>query len=283
MEIKKLLTRTLSGIIYIALFIGAIVFGEDTLVCLSALLSILACLELERISGYFKINKPAVAALDCIACVLLVVSAYQPLLLFAWIFTIMVRMITELYLNSENHFRSLTTAMTAQIYIALPMSMMVVIGNMYGTLSLLPVLFLIWINDTGAFLIGCTIGKHRLFERISPKKSWEGFFGGLCFNIAFSLIFCKFCSDYFFSGDMGLNGHAHSYLFWIGLAVIVTIFSTWGDLIESLIKRTFHIKDSGSIIPGHGGILDRIDSLLLVLPAVFIFYGVLAWFFTPLI
>ena len=118
----------------------------------------------------------------------------------------------------------------------------------------------IWISDTGAYMVGCLIGKHRLFERISPKKSWEGFFGGLGLSIIIAALAARFIPD----GYVLLSGYAQ----WIVFAVLVTIFSTWGDLCESLIKRTVGVKDSGKLIPGHGGILDRIDSLLLVSLAV---------------
>ena len=109
-------------------------------------------------------------------------------------------------------------------------------------------------------MVGCLIGKHRLFERISPKKSWEGFFGGLGPSIIIAALAARFIPD----GYVLLSGYAQ----WIVFAVLVTIFSTWGDLCESLIKRTVGVKDSGKLIPGHGGILDRIDSLLLVSLAV---------------
>jgi phosphatidate cytidylyltransferase len=114
------------------------------------------------------------------------------------------------------------------------------------------------VNDTFAYLTGVTFGKHRLFERISPKKSWEGFVGGglaaLLSGYVFSLIIPEI-----------------SLIQWLIFSEITVVFGTFGDLIESLIKRTVHVKDSGNIIPGHGGLLDRFDSMLLAAPSVFIF------------
>ena len=124
--------------------------------------------------------------------------------------------------------------------------------------SPLPNLPIVWPNDTGAFLVGSMIGKHKLFPRISPKKSWEGFVGGVVFSIIGGVIAKLYFPDYFETISM---------IHLCGLGLVCSIFGTWGDLVESLIKRTLGVKDSGNILPGHGGILDRIDSLLLVIPA----------------
>mgnify|MGYP003461984886 FL=1 len=131
---------------------------------------------------------------------------------------------------------------------------------------LLAIFIFIWLNDTGAYCVGTLIGKHRLFERISPKKSWEGFWGGLILCVISGIAIATWLNSYF-NGPQ-LYG-------WIVLAAIVSIFSTWGDLCESLIKRSIGVKDSGKILPGHGGILDRIDSLLLVSPTALLFFTIL--------
>jgi phosphatidate cytidylyltransferase len=143
----------------------------------------------------------------------------------------------------------------------------------------LAIFFLIWINDTGAFIVGCTIGKHKLFERISPKKTWEGFFGGLIFTCIAAIAFGIWGSDFFNGINRMLVGDTILYSIgsWIGLGLIVSVFGTWGDLIESMTKRSLRVKDSVNIIPGHGGILDRIDSLLLVMPATAIYLLILSW------
>ena len=124
---------------------------------------------------------------------------------------------------------------------------------------------MIWLNDTGAFLVGSAIGSHRLFARLSPKKSWEGFFGGFAFSIIAGYLAHSLLPEYF----AGYSANALGLL-----GAIVSVISTWGDLFESMIKRQMGVKDSGNLIPGHGGILDRIDSLLFVAPATFIFVSV---------
>ena len=116
----------------------------------------------------------------------------------------------------------------------------------------------IWINDTGAYLSGVTLGKHKLFPRISPKKSWEGSIGGALLTVA-----SAFAVAHFFN-FMNIWQ-------WIGMALVVVVFGTFGDLTESMMKRHLGIKDSGHILPGHGGILDRLDSMLLSIPAVVIY------------
>ena len=126
-------------------------------------------------------------------------------------------------------------------------------------------------NDTGAYLVGCTIGRHRLFERISPKKSWEGFWGGLLFSALTALA-------YFYFINNEAPNFANSIVFYIGLGLVVPVFATFGDLVESMFKRSIGVKDSGNLIPGHGGILDRIDSLLFVIPAVYIYLEVMCLF-----
>ena len=120
----------------------------------------------------------------------------------------------------------------------------------------------IWLYDTGAYCVGMLLGRHRLFERISPKKSWEGVIGGIIACVAGAYVTNYWFDEFFQVPDINV---------WVGLSVVVAVFATFGDLVESLIKRTVGVKDSGNILPGHGGILDRIDSLLLVAPAVLIY------------
>ena len=153
--------------------------------------------------------------------------------------------------------------MMSQLYVALPCALLNVLAFhndpaassvSYNPILPLSIFVFIWLSDTGAYCVGSLIGKHRLFERISPKKSWEGSIGGAVFSIASSFIFAHYY-DFMSVGQ------------WAGLAVVVVIFGTWGDLTESLMKRQLGIKDSGNILPGHGGMLDRFDSALMAIPA----------------
>ena len=154
---------------------------------------------------------------------------------------------------------SISAAFTSLMYVAMPLCCASMMYLMYGPSIILTMFIMIWLNDTGAFCVGSLIGKRRLFERISPKKSWEGFAGGLVFSIAGgALIYFLFGK---WAPGLGLAEMCT-------LGAVVSVFATWGDLVESLLKRTAGVKDSGHIMPGHGGILDRIDSLLLVAPAL---------------
>lgn len=270
---KNLIQRTVFGLIYCAIIIFCICFGEDTIILLASLFAVLGVIEFSKICGELTIQRIPTLLLDIAGCICLCFGIYLfPIAL--WIGVMIARFVEELYLKADNPVRALSVSMMSQIYIGVPLACMVGIGTLFPSpMILLAIFFFIWINDTGAFAVGSLIGRNRLFERISPKKSWEGFFGGLIFNIAFALLFCYKFSDFF---GMPVNPWI-----WTGIAMTVTIFGTWGDLVESIMKRTLHIKDSGHLIPGHGGILDRIDSLLLVAPAVLLyliiinFYGFL--------
>jgi len=150
------------------------------------------------------------------------------------------------------------------VYILLPLSLVPFItqnqltGNEYNPEILIGVLFVIWTYDTGAYISGILLGKHKMAPSISPKKSWEGFFGGMVFALLVAMIFARY------TNLLNLSD-------WIILSFIIVLMGTAGDLFESLIKREAGIKDSGKIMPGHGGILDRFDSLLLILPFVFLY------------
>lgn len=181
-------------------------------------------------------------------------------------------MIVELYRKNEKPFDSLAHTFSPLIYTVIPLSLFPfsAFGHTglepllpHGTLVFSPGIvvgffLLIWANDTGAYLVGVTIGKHRLFERISPKKSWEGFFGGVIFAVFVSWLL---------SGWLGVVNPFK----WALIAIIISVFGTYGDLVESMLKRSAGIKDSGNVMPGHGGFLDRFDSAVMSFPLVFLF------------
>jgi phosphatidate cytidylyltransferase len=170
--------------------------------------------------------------------------------------------ICELYRKSSTPIANIATSILGAIYAAFPMSLMLIIPLLLGNGVWNPwivifYVFIIWANDVFAYLFGITLGKHRLFERISPKKSWEGFFGGLLGAMAMG-----------YAASIVVEGNA---IVWIGLALVAAISGVFGDLIESMFKRSIDIKDSGNIIPGHGGWLDRFDALIISAPFVFVY------------
>ncbi|MDE5808533.1 MAG: phosphatidate cytidylyltransferase [Muribaculaceae bacterium] len=274
MELKKLLTRAFSGLIYVIIIVGSILWGYPGVALLGVLFAILATYELEKICHDVEENNKLMLWLDIAGVVALSLS-FNPWItivpIIVWICIMIVRFVSQLYVKNANPLRSLSHSFLAQIYIGVPLASMSACAFLVDPKVILLVFIMLWINDTGAFIVGSLIGKHKLFERISPKKSWEGFFGGLIFNIIAAVLFC-YCSDSF----MGLHSNIAQ---WLAVAVIVTVFGTWGDLIESMIKRHLNIKDSGNLIPGHGGILDRIDSFLLAMPAILVFFAIGYLFF----
>lgn len=262
MNAKKLLIRSASGLVYVGIIIGCALWGMYPFTWMAAIFGVLATIEFEKITHELNAKTIPTLLLDIAGTVCLAFTwLLYPLLL--WIFILLCRLTLELYIKSETPLADMARSMMTQLYIGLPLGIMACIGQWWNLNLVLAIFFMIWINDTGAFIVGSTLGRHRLFERISPKKSWEGFFGGLLFNLVAAALFFLYCSSFFeFYRPLGV---------WLGLGVVVTVFATWGDLVESMIKRNLHIKDSGNIIPGHGGILDRIDSLLFVMPASLIY------------
>lgn len=193
-----------------------------------------------------------------------------------YLLTIVYLFISELYLKQTNPINNWAYTMLSQMYIALPFSTISVLafnGTPDGIIqfnAILPlsVFIFLWLNDTGAYCIGSLLGKHRLFPRISPKKSWEGSIGGAVVVVLAAFAISQLVENYPTLAPCPLP---LAPIEWIGLGLVVVVFGTWGDLVESLFKRTLGIKDSGNILPGHGGMLDRFDSSLMAFPAAVVY------------
>lgn len=185
-----------------------------------------------------------------------------------YLLTVVYLFISELYLKTDNAIDDWAYTMLGQMYIALPFSTVNVLAFTNapeGTLSVpLCVFIFLWANDTAAYCCGNLLGRHKLFPRISPGKSWEGSIGGaiLVLAVAFGVGY------YDTTGEVGTG---YTIAQWMGLGLVVVVFGTWGDLVESLFKRTLGIKDSGTVLPGHGGMLDRFDSSLMAMPAAVLY------------
>ena len=189
-----------------------------------------------------------------------------------YLLTIVYLFISELYAKTENAVNDLAYTMLGQMYIALPFSTINVLAFnvaadgsvVFNYLIPLCVFIFLWANDTGAYCAGSLLGRHKLFPRVSPGKSWEGSIGGAVIVLIVAFFIGRYENG---TGvDTGLT-----VMQWMGLGLVVVVFGTWGDLVESLFKRTLGIKDSGNILPGHGGMLDRFDSSLMAMPASVIY------------
>jgi len=183
---------------------------------------------------------------------------------FPYILLLLLILVRGLYLKTDRPVADWSVTLFAQLYCAGFLSLLNFIAfnpstTGYSPYFMLLIFTFVWLNDTSAYLTGTTFGRHKMFPRISPLKSWEGFAGGFVVTLSASLLFAEL-----FTGWMAAYH-------WIALATLIVVFATWGDLAESLIKRNFGVKDSGTLLPGHGGILDRLDSVILAVPVVYIY------------
>ncbi len=283
MDKKKIVVRALSGAVYVAIVVSLIFLGSVGVFPLAVIFAVFATIEFDKISFNGRKSVSATAC-DAIANGLMASfagAAFVPIVLG-------VRFLIQLYSksNRDKAVSSLSSSLMSVVYIGLPMMSLSLLSYIFGVYNgfvewiaagfaslpkfscatlVLAMFILIWLNDTGAYLVGCMCGRHKLFERVSPKKTWEGFFGGMAFCLIGAAVFYGL-NDFFFPGD------DVPLAVWLVYGVLVAVFATWGDLIESMIKRNAGVKDSGNLMPGHGGILDRIDSLLAVAPMTLIYW-----------
>ncbi len=277
---KNFILRTISGAVYVALIISAILLLDNSPIAFLILMSAFIALginEMYTMTRKEDAESWLIILIDVLGAIGLFVSLYymsieetstQGLWLIAVAAYMLARSIVQLYRPKQNAVHSLVRSYFSLIYIALPLGMLNSIIAMTSPRTLLAIFCFIWINDTGAFLSGITLGRHKIFKRVSPKKSWEGFFGGVLLCVAAAFASHHWLNDFFQCPQIHV---------WIGLGVVVALAATFGDFVESLIKRTLDVKDSGNLIPGHGGILDRIDSLLLVAPAALIYLALVVY------
>ena len=267
---KQLLIRTLSGIVYSALTIGSLLLGPTYFGIV--FLIIVYIIMREYLGITLGKRLPIAQSLATIAGGLLFILSYimcSKGLAFAYLLLplvfILLIYISLLYSKDKEAYKDFPHLINSIIYIALPFSMCNLIAFDSGTFNghvILSMMIILWSADVGAYLFGMTFGQkngHKLFPSISPKKSWEGYIGGLISSIAAGIIIAQ----------LGLLDLPVVYA--IILALIINIFGTFGDLVESQLKRNHGRKDSGKIMPGHGGLLDRLDGALLAFPTAIIY------------
>lgn len=274
---KNFITRILSGAVYVGLIFCAIYFFDTIpaiFLVFFGIVTLIGVWEASRLTHGDEQNQSKVAkCVDALGALAVFASfffneecghslaSFLPILLYG-----LVRFTIQLYITNQNPIKSLQQSFFCICYVAIPLGLMSTISFSENSMLLLSIFIFLWLNDSGAYLVGSTIGKHRLFERISPKKSWEGFWGGLILSVLAGYVMGAYFNDIF---------HGPSALLFAGWGMVVSIFATLGDLTESLMKRTAGVKDSSHLIPGHGGILDRIDSLLFAVPASLIYLVVI--------
>ncbi|MDR0394985.1 MAG: phosphatidate cytidylyltransferase [Tannerella sp.] len=269
---KNLIQRALTGIVYAVVLVAAICIHPFLF---AGVFSMIAGLLIHELYGLLKYEGPRwlrilgiFGGMYLFVATCLYAGDYAGhVVFFPYLTILLVILISGLYIRNANPVREWGTALFAQCYCAGTISLLCFIPYRvspdYNPLPVLMIFIFIWLNDTGAYLIGSWKGKRRLFQRVSPLKSWEGFFGGLLVVVVSSL-----CFAYFYENLM-------TWYQWLIFAFVTVISATWGDLVESLLKRTYGVKDSGKILPGHGGILDRFDSAILASPCVYVYFELL--------
>lgn len=266
--------RTLSGAVYVGLVVASILVHPVFFAVLFGLVTVLAVCEYHHLmrSDCFLTIVSAIAAgvmFFGAAFCFLITTYYNDLiisiLIGLYLFLVLFALISELFRKAQNPIANWGHFLVSQVMIALPFSMMCFV--MYADSRLLLALFiLIWLNDSGAYCVGSLMakrkgGNHKMFLRVSPGKSWEGLIGGAVVAIAVGALLA-------YAGCFDRLNPLNVYAIGCVFALVVVVFGTLGDLMESLMKRTIGVKDSGKFLPGHGGVLDRFDSILLATPAV---------------
>jgi len=265
-----MLTRAITGFFFIATIISAIYFGAYSAAFLFLVIVLLGVDELFTMVKSSKTVHPLKiwGNLNGLVLISLAIPIAQQSLdakfLAIPVAMLFFTFIIELYRKNEAPFLNISFTNLGVLYVVIPFAMLYHLG-FYADYSfgkdfsyeiILGFFFILWMNDTGAYLAGRFFGKHKLFERISPKKTWEGSLGGGIFSIGLAIIIAQFFTNI-------------SLFDWIVISIIIVIFGGVGDLVESMLKRSLKIKDSGKLLPGHGGILDRFDGLLISAPFVY--------------
>jgi phosphatidate cytidylyltransferase len=259
---KNLGLRTVSGAVLGGVVVGAALLSKWAFAVVAAVVTVGVVWELLRMVRTKEGVEPQNLVATALGVALVVECALSgsPVALLTLLLLFPVVFIVELARGKNRPLENVAATLMAVVYGAVPMALMVCMGQRGGEWEpawVLAVVMTVWVNDIFAYLVGCSIGKHKMCPTISPKKSWEGLFGGLIFAVAFAM-----GAGYMMMGNIYL---------WGGLGLAIALAGVVGDLLESKIKRECGVKDSGNLIPGHGGMLDRFDALFLAAPMAYIY------------
>jgi phosphatidate cytidylyltransferase len=267
---KNFIVRTVYGFIFAVVVVGSILISPYLFALLMLMVTVIGVFEMNKLLPIpDETGKTSAMVLISTVLVYLLIALtglgiIDPKILFLLVLPLLFPFVHALF-SIKHSFGELVARHYAPVfYVALPSALTlffynpVFVGEAAGPVLLLVVIVTVWVNDTFAYLTGSLIGKHRLYERISPKKSWEGSIGGLVFSLLIAGLFAHYSK--FLAVDRALI-----------IAILVVVFGSLGDLIESMLKRQAGVKDSGSLIPGHGGILDRFDATFFAIPFVFVY------------
>ena len=284
---RNLVVRFITGVLFVAIMVAGLLNPK----AMVALFALITALTLWEYGGLVNDNAEDVQVNRLITTVagvylFLAVAAWRTgivgnfIVMVPYVLTIIYLLVSELYTGNKNAVNDWAYTMFGQVYIAMSFSLINILafemapdgsGMRYDMLLPLSIFIFLWLNDTGAYCSGSLFGKHKLFPRISPAKSWEGSIGG-------GILVMIVAGAIGYWANSGAEAHTLSLVQWVGLGLVVVLFGTWGDLVESLFKRTLGIKDSGNILPGHGGMMDRFDSSLMAIPAAVVYLYTLTMF-----
>ena len=277
---SNFIKRTITGIIFVSVLVGFTLWNPISFGVLFVIITALTVNEFCNLMN--KSEDVKVNSRICMLAGMYLFFAFflngidttQTRVFIPYLLFIFYLFISELYLKRKNPINNWAYSVLSQMYVALPFALLNVLAfhntestelSEFNPILPLSIFIFNWVNDSGAYCAGTLFGKHRLFERISPKKSWEGSIGGGVLSLIAALVL------YYFFPFITIFE-------WLGLALTVVVFGTLGDLSESLMKRHLGIKDSGNILPGHGGLLDRFDSALFAIPAAVIYLYLISIF-----
>jgi len=261
--------RVITSIVFVIVLVGGTIVHSTALFVIFSTIVVIGLLEFYKIAAKAQ-HKPQVASglffgfYVLVSNFLIAANLAGKIIYFSYIPFVALIMIIELFRQNKDPFANVATTLIGVIYVSMPFGLLSYLvfyppfGDTYNPSFLLAYFLLMWANDSGAYIVGSLIGKHKLFERISPKKTWEGFIGGAFFTLLAAWAISLFL-------------HELSLIHWLFVGSITFSFGTFGDLIESQLKRSVGMKDSGKILPGHGGILDRFDSIIFSAPIVFVY------------